>query len=112
MCQIIVILHDVADRPGAYRAGEIVAACDDDHEFSPLELAHPRWRIVRVPGLPVSAIQSLALEDRASRGAYRRAQCAGRTPMDWLRAGSGPITLTPRQAMALLSTFEARDHGD
>lgn len=111
MCQIIVILDDVADRPGAYRAGEVVTIVEDDHAFSPLELAHPRWRIVRVPGLPASAIRPLAIADRASRGAYRRAQCAGRVGVEFLRATNGPITLAPRQAFELLTAFGVR-HGD
>ena len=111
MCQIIVILNDVSERAGAYRAGEIVTVVDDAHEFSPLELAHPRWRVVRVPGLPASALQSLALDDVMSRGVCRRPMHVGRTPMDYLRTESGPLTLTPRQAMEMLTTFEVR-HAD
>lgn len=108
MCQIVIILKDLSESPGAYRAGEIVTIVEDAHEFSPLELSHPRWRVVRVPGLPASALQSFALGDLVSRGMWRRAHHAGQTPMDYLRAGSGPITLTPRQAMELLTTFEVR----
>ena len=111
MCQIVIILNDVSERPGAYRSGEVVTIVDDAHEFSPMELSHPRWRVVRVPGLPVSALQSLTLEDVVSRGVCRRPMHAGQTPMDWLRTGSGPITLTPRQAMEMLTTFEVR-HAD
>ncbi len=109
MCQIIVILNDVSERAGAYRAGEIVTVVDDAHEFSPLELAHPRWRVVRVPGLPAPALQSLVLGDRASRGVYRRAHAAGQVPMDFLRTGTGPVTLSHRQAMEMLTTFEVRN---
>ena len=111
MCQLVVILADVASRPGAYRAGEVVGVFDDEHAFSPAEESHPRWLIVRVPGLPASSLTSLSLPDRASNEGLRRAQRIrpGSAVVAYLRRTTGVVTLTPRQAFELVGALEAGD---
>jgi hypothetical protein len=109
MCQMILVTEGVLDTPGAYAPGEIVAVVEDSHQFSPLELAHPRWRVMRVPGLPASALEALVLPYMASLKTHRKAQRAHPDAVAAISALPSPITLPPRQAMEILTTFEARD---
>lgn len=108
MCQLIVILDDTSSTPGAYRAGEVVCIVEDDHVFSPLELAHPRWRVVKVPGLSAVAMGSLGLQNLTTQYTLRRAQRVSpeSAVLMYLRSSSGVLTLSPREAFELIGAME------
>lgn len=63
MCELLVI---AADKKNAdpyldakcYKAGDVVSVCPDGHPWGSAELENPVFRILKLPGVPVSAAVS------------------------------------------------------
>lgn len=57
MCEALIRVEDKAPgKPGASMAGDVIAVFDDGHQWGVSEVNVPYWRIVRIPGLPASAL--------------------------------------------------------
>ena len=57
MCELLIRVVDKAPgKIGASVAGDVIACCEDGHQWSAAEHAHPNWAIVQIPGLPAAAM--------------------------------------------------------
>ena len=110
MAQLMIYVEVSPKTMGRYCPGDAVAVLPDDHEFSPLELNHPRWRIVQIPGLPVSAMAHLELSD--IKGAIRRHVVFPDEVRRVLITQQSPVTLTPRQAFDWFGAIRERSYAD
>lgn len=57
MCEMLVMREDkVNDDPyldaQCYKRGDVIVIMEDGHPWSKEELDHPRWLVVKVPGVP------------------------------------------------------------
>ena len=91
-------------QPGAYLAGDVIAALPDSHQFSPAELVDP-FRVVQIVGIDERAMDSYLIGNwstRRSQGFEFTPALAGILP-------AGQITqLNRAQAWALLNLSRER----
>lgn len=55
-------------RPTVHPVGDVIAAMPDGHLWGREELAHPHWRIVRVPGMTRAEADSLTAPEVPRHG--------------------------------------------
>ena len=82
MCELIVrvaeahLTGDAATDCRRYHRGDVIAAVPDGHPWTPTELDHPHWVVVKVPDMTLAEGLALAageLPDGARRHHHRRA---------------------------------------
>ena len=57
MCELLIrVVNKSPGQIGASVAGDVIACCEDGHQWSAAEHANPHWAIVQIPGLPASAM--------------------------------------------------------
>jgi hypothetical protein len=105
-CLLIRIESRRPGQPGAYTAGDVVAALPDDHQFSPAELSGGVLRVVRVAGIPPASMRGYLMGNAGTR----RSQGFRLTPAlhGLLSRATGIVDLDRATAWALLAETEAR----
>jgi hypothetical protein len=64
MAELLVQIQDKAgfDAKGnalATRPGDVIVVCEDGWGWTKTELQNPDWRVIKMPGLPVSAVRAM-----------------------------------------------------
>ncbi len=78
MCELLVRVRDkpltggVTVDAGRGRRGDVVVACPDGWAWSRIERTHPRWIIIRVPGMTLAEGQSFATPEPSGQPKKRR----------------------------------------
>lgn len=74
MCELLVRVVDkvnpndpLADLQ-CHKAGDVIVAVDDGHQWGRAEVANPEWRIVRVPGASIADVSGLLAEEPQVQG--------------------------------------------
>lgn len=90
--------------PGSYKSGDVVVIVGDEHQWSPAELSHPIWRVVKIPGLSKDALASFEVGAHKKSG-HRKAVALdlGDALGQLLRSTASTLTLTPRAAFEALT---------
>lgn len=67
MAELVILIRDRETHPNPYedvhrmKRGDVIEVLPDGHVFSPAELAHPNWRIIKIPGLSKNSPELVAL---------------------------------------------------
>jgi hypothetical protein len=83
MCELVVWkVSQQSDDPyidaQCWKAGDVICAVEDGHEFSAREKANADWRIVKLPGVPASAVASLLAAEPQTDPAQPNRMCQRR----------------------------------
>lgn len=77
MAELVVMVvdrlhpHDVYLNAAAYKRGDVIEVRPDGWPWGTEELAHPDWRILRIPDLTVSEASALLAEERNTDPAHQ-----------------------------------------
>jgi hypothetical protein len=118
MCEVLLRVREpeskrIDQRLLQNKAGDAVFIAPDGHQWSKAELSSPDWRVLRLPGLPVAALQDLMAVRVNSLNKTMTAKKAHYIEIDdWLRpllAAGNVIEFTDSDAARLLALKRIRN---
>lgn len=75
MAELAITVRDKANHhPMFVGEWEVLCVCPDGWQWSPVELAHPDWRMVRLPGISVSDASRWIADEAVDGATYLRRQ--------------------------------------
>ena len=109
MCEVLLRIADKADMPANHptkdlltRAGDVIVVCEDGHPWSAIELSHPEWCVVCLPGLDAAVLSDLVAPAMVTNNAPTNLQVGPATQMLIKRAKK--IDLSNVKIQAFLAT--------
>jgi hypothetical protein len=70
MCELLICAQDQTSDTSVYananlpKFGDVITAQQDGWTWGALELTDPRWRIIKLPGIDVSAVAALLMPEQ------------------------------------------------